>query len=135
MAQQDHFFYVSRASDGVGLGQVNDILSVSQRRNAQLQLTGMLLYTGSHFAQVLEGTPQALDEVIAHILSDRRHHDVRVLCMGPLPEREFSSWSLGYVQTLGTADLVEQLVTAPDVPAHRARRLIKVLFQQALVPS
>ena len=132
MTALQHFFYVSRADDDTTHDDVAAILQVSQARNAALGLTGALLFTGSHFAQVLEGEPAALDAVIASIVRDPRHHSVRVLCREPVAERRFSSWAMGYLLSTGAADLVEQVLDAGDVPLERARRLIGTLFNTSV---
>lgn len=54
-------FYISEAriADPCGAGP-QAILQVAGARNAALDVTGLLLYAGAHFAQVLEGSAPAL---------------------------------------------------------------------------
>ena len=80
-------FYVSRSARGIADAEVQEIVRISQARNLEKGLTGMLLFTGAHFAQVLEGDPAQLDPLFEAILADPRHSDVRVLGREPLARR------------------------------------------------
>ena len=133
-AALEHFFYVSRARDDLADEDVAVLLQTARARNASAGLTGALLFTGSLFAQVLEGEPAALQPVIDAILRDPRHHGVRVLCREPVAQRRFAAWAMGYLRSLGAADLVEQVLDADEVPPDRARRLIATLFNAPADP-
>jgi hypothetical protein len=124
----EHFFYVSRAREAVTDRDIDDILATSRSRNALVGLTGKLLYTGEHFAQVLEGSHDALDPVIESIAQDGRHSRMRRLVRAPLDVRRFPEWTMAYVERVGAADLVDQLMNSPDVSPDRARRIIDGLF-------
>ncbi len=96
--------YVSAAResfDGIGL---QSLLTQSRRDNAERDLTGMLLYRGGRFFQVLEGPETAVRSVMSSIQTDTRHRDVRVLWEEPTSERRFGEWTMGYEPI---ADMVE----------------------------
>ena len=84
--------------------QVDAIVDVARSRNAALGVTGALMFAHTNFVQVLEGSQAALDELMASIRRDRRHHDVRVLEEERLACRRFPGWAMAYV---GPAALVE----------------------------
>lgn len=126
---EEWVFYVSRSAKGVDQDDVDEIVRVSQARNREHRLTGMLLFTGAHFAQMLEGEPSRLDGLIGRILADRRHGDVRVLGRDRLARRRFRQWSLRCVTHVGRADLIEDLLDAPEVPFERVLRLTHDLFR------
>jgi hypothetical protein len=126
--QEQWLFYVSRAAEGVSQAEVDRILRSSQARNLERRLTGMLLFTGAYFAQVLEGEAQPLEAVMSSIVADARHRDIRVLARQPLGRRRFRKWSMGCVVRLGMSDLIEELTHAPEVPPQRAERLVTSLF-------
>jgi len=69
-------FYFSRARAGLSDSDVRQILWISQRNNRQRDFTGCLLFSGQHFAQVLEGDPVGLDELLVHIRKDDRHTEL-----------------------------------------------------------
>ena len=72
------------------------ILESAVRRNQQNGITGMLLYGDGNFIQVLEGDEAAVDETYGRIRADLRHRNLSILLQGPIPERQFSDWSMGY---------------------------------------
>lgn len=89
---------------------VDDIVEKSIPRNAALDVTGALLFTGSRFVQFLEGPAESVVSIRQNILADRRHHDVVTFLSGSRAERVFSNWSLAYAgPSLFVADKVENL--------------------------
>ena len=91
-------FYVSaRTAAGPGDGaQVDAIMRTARARNAALGITGALIATPSHFAQLIEGPAAAIDAVFASILADPRYRDVRVLEATHRERRLFPDWTLAY---------------------------------------
>jgi len=73
---------------------VHDILKAAQRRNTGLGVTGALLLCRGWFVQALEGSPEAVDDVYAHLHDDPRHADVTVIAKAPVRSREFGGWSM-----------------------------------------
>lgn len=123
-------FYVSRAL--AEPAQVQQILQLAQRNNARLGLSGALLYSGGHFAQWLEGPPQALAATVERIRRDRRHEAFSELWSGPAPARRFADWSMAFVGQPGADDLIAQLQAAPaPLSAERVQRLLGLLLAAA----
>jgi hypothetical protein len=125
-----HLLYVSRSVDGIAESDVNAIVAASVDKNANHGITGKLLFSGDHFAQVLEGGEASLNRLMCSIEADARHHGVRVLLCDELSHRAFGDWSMAYVHDLGTCDLIDELLAAPLVSPQRATRLIGYLFQR-----
>lgn len=73
-----------------------DIIAVARSRNADLDVTGALVFTRRHFAQLLEGEAAALQELMTSIRRDRRHSDLNVVGTVAIAERRFASWSMAY---------------------------------------
>ena len=120
-------FYVSRSL--AEPAEVEAILQVARHQNRRRGVTGSLLFTGGHFAQVLEGTASALADTMAVITADRRHEGVKCLIEGDLAQRRFEGWSMAFAEAPGADDLVEQLLTLPEVPTERAERLLGLMFK------
>ena len=76
--------------------EVNAILLTSQKRNAQADITGVLVFNRGVFGQILEGPAGAVEETFERIQLDARHCDVRLLEVRPIQERSFATWSMGY---------------------------------------
>ena len=56
--------YTSDAAEGLTDADLGCILATSQRNNAEMGLTGMLLYGRGRFIQVLEGPPDVLGRMM-----------------------------------------------------------------------
>jgi hypothetical protein len=61
-----------------------------------LAVTGALVATPTHFAQILEGPKQALADLMASIERDPRHQDIRRVDLGGRAARDFPDWSLAF---------------------------------------
>lgn len=72
------------------------IVAESQKRNAELNLTGALIFTGTHFAQVLEGCQKSIDELMSSLYHDNRHEAVWIVDRSPITTRQFSTWAMAY---------------------------------------
>ena len=99
---------------------VEQIVATSVARNLTLGITGALLFTGEHFAQVLEGPEESVDVLMADICRDPRHADVLVVDRHALEQRRFPDWSLAY---FGPSQFVSRHVTRLlSEPSPRQRR-------------
>lgn len=72
------------------------IVEVSRRRNADLGVTGALLFSGSRFAQLIEGPADSVAILRAAIERDVRHRNVTTIEAGAVDDRLFEGWSLAY---------------------------------------
>lgn len=95
--------YCSSATHPFSEQELADLLAVSRARNSAHDITGMLLYRGGEFVQILEGTRSDVESLMEIIGRDPRHEDVRVLIEEPLHERRFAEWTMGY-QSLVAAE-------------------------------
>ncbi len=127
-----HLLYVSACDDTLEHHAIHDMLAKARAYNAAHSVTGVLIYSGAHFAQVLEGPESELERLMASIRRDSRHGRLRTLVSSPLAERRFEGWSMGFVSNLSVADLLaelgSELITKP-----RAARLIDLLFRRAVL--
>lgn len=84
-------------SDAEASSAVAQILATSQRNNAEVGVTGALMFNGGAFAQVLEGPRQGVERTFERIQRDQRHGDVTVLECGPTEVRGFANWSMAFI--------------------------------------
>lgn len=76
-----------------------DIQTKSVARNSALDITGWLIATPTHFAQLFEGPADAIDSVMDKIANDNRHRDVRVLARTGIDIRSCPTWrSTGFLR-------------------------------------
>ncbi|WP_181708809.1 BLUF domain-containing protein [Chthonobacter rhizosphaerae] len=73
------------------------ILTASRRNNPLVGITGALLFNAGCFAQVLEGSLDAVEATFERIQQDERHGDVSLLALEPIAARSFSNWAMGFV--------------------------------------
>lgn len=88
--------YVSSASGAVNPDELLDILAVSRENNERDRITGMLLYKGGSFMQVLEGPEDRVLRRYESIRKDPRHEDIFLISVQPIREREFPRWEMGF---------------------------------------
>jgi len=93
--------YASAAKRLLDPLQLRSILETARRNNTRLGVTGILLYHDGSFFQVLEGEESTVRALFARISEDPRHERVVELRSGPVVERSFSAWTMGFV-TLDT---------------------------------
>lgn len=120
-------FYVSRSL--ASPEQVQDILQSSRELNARRQVTGSLLYTGGHFAQLIEGPAVTLAETMVAIAADSRHDTVRTLVKGQLVERRYVETQMAYAEAPGANELIANLLGTRRVNTPRAKRVLELMFQ------
>lgn len=88
--------YVSTASHLLSTNELLEILHISQEKNKEKQVTGMLLYKGGNFMQVLEGPEESVNSIFDSIQRDVCHHDVSVIVLEPIAERQFAEWTMAF---------------------------------------
>lgn len=116
-------FYISRSL--CTPTDVEDLLASARRHNLRRGVTGLLLFSGGHFAQLLEGTPEAMRETMAAIEADPRHEAVTRLVETPIAQRRFGAWSMALFEAPGADDLIQQILAGPPVAPARAHRLME----------
>ena len=104
--------YASRATEYFHEHEIPDLLQQVRIANAKQEFTGMLLYIGGSFVQVLEGQPEMIDAVFSKILKDTRHTQVTQIGSESIPARAFEGWTMMHK----TLDPVEagELIGEPD---------------------
>ncbi len=92
-------------------------MASSRKNNAQRGLTGALLFTGEHFAQVLEGTAASIDQMMAQVTTDVRHDEIIMIAREPIVTRRFGEWSMAYSgPSQFVARHVTRLLNGPALP-------------------
>lgn len=87
------FFYVSRLCASPLL--IDDLLAVSRRNNRACSITGLLVFSGGHFAQFVEGPKSSLDHLLQALRRDTRHDRFTLQCYDTTSERRFHDWAMG----------------------------------------
>lgn len=124
--------YASRASDPFREHEIPDLLQAVRIANAKQEITGMLLYIGGSFLQLLEGRPELVDAVFSRILKDTRHTQLTLIARESLSDRAFEGWTMMH-KTLDPVEADELIgennfFTSPawvtQLDASRAKKLL-----------
>ncbi|MFT3778827.1 MAG: BLUF domain-containing protein [Ottowia sp.] len=110
------FLYCSTLAEGQSPTVVGQILARARPHNAAHGITGLLVFDGQHFCQHLEGPRAPLEALMARIAGDPRHTGVCICHEGPLAERRYQRFDMGYAQAEGTEE-IEALFTLRDAAA------------------
>lgn len=101
--------YRSCVARHVRFADAEAIALAAAERNQRVQITGLLLYTPSHFLQVLEGEPRALGETMQRIARDPRHAELQVIDRREVDAREFGDWAMAARFCAAQAEELESL--------------------------
>jgi hypothetical protein len=104
------------------------ILAASRKNNAEVGVTGALMFNAGCFAQVLEGPQDAVEGVFERIQQDERHGDVSLLAFEPVEKRAFENWSMGFVGA-SVADAARYDIVAEESGFDPARMTGDALFK------
>ena len=83
--------YVSTLAPDQPTAVVAEIAAKARQVNAELDVTGLLIFDGQRFCQQLEGPQKAVLKLIERIRNDPRHVNVEVVHNGPWRGGGFSS--------------------------------------------
>ncbi len=73
---------------------IDQILEVSRRNNAKINVTGILIHTKDRFLQVLEGDKEVIMSLYHKIDKDSRHGGSNMRFCEPVNERYFANWEM-----------------------------------------
>lgn len=110
------FVYCSRAAEGVGDVEVDRLIEFSQRRNVTRGITGVLVFGNGVFFQWVEGPPTEVQNLVASLHGDSRHHDIVELDRSiDNRERLYPAWDMERVEADDIrAVLLDALDSAED---------------------
>ena len=87
--------YTSVASTPFQRRELVDLLQQSRGYNHADEITGLLLHDRGRFLQVIEGSPEAVSNLLERLSRDPRHDQFEVHRDGPTNTRLFPDWSMG----------------------------------------
>lgn len=93
--------YVSRPRTDLPATEIPRIVVSSRVNNVRHGLTGILVYTGTDFAQLIEGNPPTVATLWQRIGADDRHVDITLLLDEDDTAPWFDDWRVGYLTDRG----------------------------------
>lgn len=97
--------YRSCPEQGMDADSLNKIVAHSRHKNERVSVTGILLYDGTHFFQVLEGPVEAVNRVFDRISGDARHYQIVEIMRDYAPSRRFGKLGM---ETVDLRDYPEE---------------------------
>jgi len=90
--------YTSSAIHGTTVADLEQLLLSAREKNAELGVTGVLLFHDGSFFQYFEGPPAAVEEIYARIRRSPMHRGIIELVRKPIRSRSFGGWLMGFTQ-------------------------------------
>lgn len=130
-----HIIYASTAAPDFREQEIPDLLQKARSANEERDVTGMLLYIGGSFFQLLEGEAAVVDPLYAKIGRDIRHTRVTQIIREPILERDFTGWTMGFStvdpieagKLLGQNDFFNEASCVTRLDSGRAKTLLSAL--------
>ncbi|MBA3667791.1 MAG: BLUF domain-containing protein [Sphingomonas sp.] len=90
--------YTSWAAPGMTSEQLSAILSSARTNNPLDGISGLLIFNGVAFMQVLEGAGSAIDDLAGRLVADTRHSNMSIRDERPIDRRSFPDWAMAYLE-------------------------------------
>lgn len=115
--------YFSRALRVFDLAALGELERRASMVNAAVGVTGILLYDGDRFLQVLEGEELVVEALMAGIEADPRHDSITYMQRESVAERQFGDWWMTACQVNSADEFIAAAkagVAVVDDPRLRA---------------
>lgn len=99
--------YTSEATQSMSAEAIDRLLVSARANNAELGVTGVLIYGEGRFFQYFEGRRTGVDDVYARIRESRLHRKVVELDRQQITQRLFNRWFMGFREA--PASVLQQL--------------------------
>jgi Sensors of blue-light using FAD len=90
--------YTSLARLDLQASDLEGIHRAARELNALDGITGLLIFNGTHFLQVIEGDEQAIDDLVERLRRDSRHNGFEVRDEHLIDQPSFPDWSMELVR-------------------------------------
>ena len=90
--------YTSRARLDLQTTDLEDIHRIAREQNALDGITGLLVFNGTHFLQIIEGSEFAIEELVERLRRDPRHTGFEIRDRQKVDARSFPDWSMELVR-------------------------------------
>jgi Sensors of blue-light using FAD len=128
-----HVIYVSSAAPDISEHDTLRFLNEARKANRKSDVSGMMLYIGGYYLQLLEGEATKVDVVCRTIVQDKR--EMRMTLREPIAEREFPEWTMGFeavapleaARLLGDPLLFDSVSRVARIEPNSAKTLMSII--------
>ena len=99
--------------------RVEDILEVARRKNAENGITGVLLFNGRNFMQLIEGLERDLRDLLGSLAEDSRHTGMSLLADRKIDTRDCPGWAMNFMR-FGASNSDRRALIAQELPSGLA---------------
>ena len=91
------------------------LVKQAAQNNAKNNITGMLVYNGELFMQLLEGKEEVVSDLLDEIAKDNRHTNVTIIRKKEIDKRECPDWSMRiFTMKVSGDDAIEIFHALPE---------------------
>ena len=90
--------YTSLARLDLSSSDLEQIHRTARELNALDGITGLLVFNGTHFLQIIEGAKDAIEDLVQRLRRDPRHSGFEVRDQHGIEGRSFPDWSMELVR-------------------------------------
>ena len=90
--------YTSLARLDLQSSDLEDIHRLAREQNALDGITGLLMFNGTHFLQIIEGSEAAIGDLVERLRKDPRHTGFEIRDQRKVAVRSFPDWSMELVR-------------------------------------
>ncbi len=113
--------YISDAVRPMTDADFEAILGPARSINADLEVTGLLVYAQQTFLQAVEGERDAVEQVYARAAASSRHRNLRRCTAEVVSSRYFPDWSMGF-EHAAPSSVVQTLLAPLVAEGHLSHR-------------
>ncbi|ODS61161.1 MAG: hypothetical protein ABS48_00055 [Erythrobacter sp. SCN 68-10] len=125
------YLYISTAPT-LSRDEVDAILATSARNNPARGITGLLLYNGRNFLQLIEGEEEELVALMLRITEDARHSGITVLDRRAIEARACPDWAMKRVLIAESIASRREMLDA-ELPEGLAPEIRKMIMNFAVL--
>lgn len=118
--------YTSLAKLDLSADELEAIHRTARDLNALDGVTGLLVFNGTRFLQIIEGAETAIDDLLERLRRDRRHSSLEVRDERRIDQRSFPDWSMELVRVSTASSEAKEALTwrIPDSVSDDVRELL-----------
>jgi hypothetical protein len=90
--------YTSLARLDLDAADLEAVHRTARELNALDGITGLLVFNGTHFLQIIEGAQNAIDDLVERLRRDSRHSGFEIRDRHSVESRSFPDWSMELVR-------------------------------------